>query len=164
MIIKDIAVRIRLMGSESPSYKVARELGKLADELEQAAREARRDPVWARDAIDLLKEIDGSCGMTNDQRCAANAIFRSYLMESCRQAEQTVLGWPEWKQELSEDPKDKKEKSTEVVGQLAYLGGFDPEPPPPGKAWAIIAVPIEDARKLPLYEEVCITKKESGER
>jgi len=165
--IESIAVRIRLMGSESPSYNVARELGKLADELDQARRkaerEARLDAVWARDAIDLLKEIDGSCGMTNDQRRAANAIFRSHLMESCRQAEQTVLGWPEWKQELSKDPKDKKEKSTEVVGQLAYLGGEEPEPPPPGMVWAIVAVPVEQARRLPLYGDVIIAPQKKDD-
>lgn len=43
-----------------------------------------------------------------------------------------------------------------IIGTVFYLGGEDPEPPPEGKIWAQIAVPLPEGRALPLYGSVRI--------
>lgn len=43
-----------------------------------------------------------------------------------------------------------------ITGTVFALGGDQPEPPPEGKLWALIAVPIPEGRALPLYGSVRI--------
>jgi hypothetical protein len=78
--IAKVAGALRELAFESPSYNMARTLGGLADEIESLESKSKDLPVWARDALDLLREVSDGLGWTPDRRRTADAILRSAAM------------------------------------------------------------------------------------